>query len=421
MNNAKTTPLLTVIVPVYNASQHLTRMMDGLTSQKFSEMEVIFVDDGSTDKSLQRIRGFEEKFDFVKVYAMSKNSGIAAARNLGIRNANGIYLMFHDADDWLESNSLSELKNHIIEKEYPDLILFSHSVYDTKLNFIRSNKKRIDALPTALKGTMAYQAACNGLISSSVWDKAFKKSTWDRKGLKFDDKLYIEDFPLVPYVCLKMETITHVSSARYCYFLNGEGLTKTISDKLVSAIYKGLASLQSKLKNEDNYYDLREDFIRYAFKAFRLNFFYSDRNSRFTNEQVIEYARLFQVFCKEHSLSFNHVINNDNALRLVRGLLLERKIRKITAADHLTISLSGIEEFLDHYAVIVDQFQKSSSISGDVNLRQKEWAQKVKKLKEQNKRKRQKIKQLEENIKNITVFGVIKRNIFGMLTRDQSN
>jgi len=414
-------PLFSIIVPVYNASEYLNRIMDALLAQKFQEMEVIFVDDKSTDNSLVLLREFEIKNDFVKVHGLAKNEGIGYARNFGINKATGKYLFFHDADDWLEANGLIKLKKHIKEKEYPDLILFPHSVYDNKLNLIKSNKRKMDNLPTGLNGLIAYQAVCSGSISSSLWNKAFKKSTWEREGLSFDNRLYIEDFPLIPYACLKMETISYLNSPLYCYFLNDDGITKKISDRLISASYQGLMSLGLRLMEEENYLSLKEGFIRFAFKTFRHNFFYSDRNSRFTDEQVIEYAELFQVFCKEHSIRFNHILNNDKALQLVRGFLLERKIRRITAADHLTISLSGIEEFLDHYAVIVDQFQKSSSTSGDANLRQKEWAQKVKKLKEQNKRKRQEIKQLKKNIRSITVLDVIKRNISLMLKGSKSN
>lgn len=104
----KTSPVVSVIVPVYNEASYLCACMDSLLMQSFSDLEVICVDGGSTDASLRLLKDYESKDTRVRIL-QEKTRNCGEARNLGMAAAQGTYLVFQDADDFSEPNMLATL------------------------------------------------------------------------------------------------------------------------------------------------------------------------------------------------------------------------------------------------------------------------------------------------------------------------
>lgn len=96
-------PKISVIVPVYNAEKYLQRCVDSILAQTFTDFELLLIDDGSKDKSGEICDEYVRKDDRVKVFH-KENGGVSSARNLGLDNAQGIYVTFVDADDWIDMN-----------------------------------------------------------------------------------------------------------------------------------------------------------------------------------------------------------------------------------------------------------------------------------------------------------------------------
>ena len=103
------TPLVSIIVPVYNASRYIDRMINSVLKQTYSNIELILVDDGSTDNSFQICSKYSIADNRVRVFSQ-QNSGPSAARNLGINKAHGEYLNFIDSDDWVEPDYIESFK-----------------------------------------------------------------------------------------------------------------------------------------------------------------------------------------------------------------------------------------------------------------------------------------------------------------------
>lgn len=97
---------VSVIIPVYNAANYLRESIESVLCQTYSDLEIIIVNDGSTDNSLEIAESYQND-SRVKIIS-SKNKGAATARNIGIRNSNGAYFQFLDADDILPSNKIEE-------------------------------------------------------------------------------------------------------------------------------------------------------------------------------------------------------------------------------------------------------------------------------------------------------------------------
>ena len=101
-----------IIIPVYNVEQYLRNCLDSVVAQNYSDYEVICVNDGSTDGSLEILREYESKHTNIVVFD-SSNGGTASARNIGLENAHGDYIWFVDSDDWIDKNALQLLHDEL--------------------------------------------------------------------------------------------------------------------------------------------------------------------------------------------------------------------------------------------------------------------------------------------------------------------
>ena len=173
-------PLISVIVPVYNVEKYLNRCIDSILNQTFKNFELILVNDGSSDNSLNICRGFQETDKRIKIIDKS-NGGVSSARNAGLDICTGEYIGFVDSDDWIEPSMYEELY-HMIIKEDCDLVecavnlddgekVFKRIVRDN--NYVLSGK---DALKRQLE-SKSYEC----IPRIAVWSRLFKRSFWDNK------------------------------------------------------------------------------------------------------------------------------------------------------------------------------------------------------------------------------------------------
>ena len=135
---------VSIIVPVYNVEKYLSTCLDSLINQTLTDIEIICVNDGSTDSSLAILKDFANKDSRIKILD-KQNEGVSVARNLGIEVATGQYLMFVDSDDYLIENACEKALN-IIEYDGSDICIFAHyDLVDEKLVKSGVNKDIIKA------------------------------------------------------------------------------------------------------------------------------------------------------------------------------------------------------------------------------------------------------------------------------------
>ena len=156
MNSIK----VSIIVPVYNVEQYLVKCLDSLINQTLKEIEIICINDGSTDNSLEILNAYSQKDSRVKVID-KENEGVSAARNIGLEQAQGEYVMFVDSDDYLELKACELAYNQIINSK-ADLLLFNyyHETVNGKKesnqlnNLLNYEKFYFDASPEAFYNIM---------------------------------------------------------------------------------------------------------------------------------------------------------------------------------------------------------------------------------------------------------------------------
>lgn len=185
-------PLVSVIIPVYNVEDYLCECVDSAINQTYKNLQIILVDDGSTDSSGKICDDYAEKDERISV-VHQKNGGLSVARNTGLSNAKGKYIYFLDSDDYVVDNTIENLVS-IADKDKSDIVFFDAvSFADTpdftvKQNYIRKHKYKTDS------GYNIFSAMCqNKEFHSAVYLMLFKSDFIVNNNLKFAPGLLHED------------------------------------------------------------------------------------------------------------------------------------------------------------------------------------------------------------------------------------
>ncbi len=208
-------PLISVIVPVYNVERYLHRCLDSIISQTYRNLEIILVDDGSTDKSPKICDEYCAKDGRIKVIH-KENSGAASARNAGLDIAKGDYIAFVDGDDFIDVSMYQQLCDSI-QSNGTDMSVCAIKVIDDKdrditnfddiklsgLNVISG----VEALGQLCKGTGTWISPCN---------KLYKKTLFD--DIRFPVGNLHEDWFLLPHILRKCNTISCLNEFLYMYY-----------------------------------------------------------------------------------------------------------------------------------------------------------------------------------------------------------
>lgn len=200
---------LSVIVPVYNVSNYLEECLDSIITQQVDGIEIIVVDDGSTDNSLEIARRYEEQNIEVKVIAQ-KNGGLGNARNTGMSAAKGEYLTFVDSDDIIPSNSYNVMLKKI-EESQSDFVIGNVIRFNSTKRYASVLHKRI--FKEELTG-VNIKTNPELIYDTTAWNKIFRKTFWEKHHFTFPERMLYEDIPVtIPAHTLaeKVDVITKVT------------------------------------------------------------------------------------------------------------------------------------------------------------------------------------------------------------------
>lgn len=211
--------IISVIVPIYNVELYLSRCLNSILNQSYSDIEIILVDDGSTDNSHQLAESFQNQDNRIKL-VRKQNGGLSSARNLGISLATGKYISFIDSDDYVEKDFLESLINSCIANETKISMCgrFEKNEATTRENFIFENEQIWDSRE-AIKRLLTW----NG-IDSSACDKLFLRELFD--DVKFPEGKYNEDIFVLFHLIHKANNISHIGRSKYYYCLRPSSITQ---------------------------------------------------------------------------------------------------------------------------------------------------------------------------------------------------
>ncbi|MCD8369053.1 MAG: glycosyltransferase family 2 protein [Clostridiales bacterium] len=200
--------MISVIIPVYNAGSYLKNILNALYRQTYHDIEIILVDDGSSDDSIEVIRSCQ-KLDGRIRYISCEHCGVSFARNVGIDQANGEYIRFLDADDQIPNDSMEKMVYTMDSDEEIDLLIGSYHSNSNQIAYFE---------PKELNGKTEIREFINEFARSSmtyyygvVWNKLYKKEIIDRNHIRFDEQVeWCEDL---------LFNLKYYRNCRFVYYL----------------------------------------------------------------------------------------------------------------------------------------------------------------------------------------------------------
>lgn len=223
---------VSVIIPIYNVSIYIQDCVLSVLNQSYENVEIILVDDGSSDESGQLCDELAKR-DSKIIVVHKENGGLSDARNTGIRVATGDYILFLDGDDfWDDSEALLRLVQRVT-KTNGDVINYSYKKYfdsdGRKIPYIREKKEMPLGLLT--KEERIKDLIDRDLYIASACNKMIKKSLFMKNDLFFRKNIYSEDIEWCARLLVCSEKMDFVDENFYCYRQRENSITHTISEK----------------------------------------------------------------------------------------------------------------------------------------------------------------------------------------------
>ena len=212
--------MISIIVPVYNAQKYITKCLESIVTQNFKDIEIIIVNDGSTDNSLKIINFFAKRDSRIKVIN-KQNDGRAIARNIGLKNSSGEFIMFVDADDELEQGAIKKLYDAIV-KDNSDIVIGNVSIIYEAHNELKNGDAWFFAL--RYKGTLNINDDLIWDLHNSTWGRIFKRSIIEKYKLQFPEKLNYEDAYWHWVYLTSCNKISFINDIVYKYFRRKESI-----------------------------------------------------------------------------------------------------------------------------------------------------------------------------------------------------
>ena len=252
--------MLSVIIPVYNVENYLNECLDSVTNQTLEDMEIICIDDGSTDNSPHILKEYSKKDKRIKIIT-KENGGQATARNLGIKEAQGEYIAFVDSDDFIEPTMFEKLYTKAKDNNL-DIAMCKIATYDNQTEEIKDNVwyymlgvfRDFDKDIFNHKDTKEF--TCH--IAVTPYNKIYKTTLLKENNILFPEGLIFEDEKFFYDTYLRAKRVSIVDEFLYYYRINRKGSTvDTIKDNDFSDIVPISKLIRETFKETDNYEDYK--------------------------------------------------------------------------------------------------------------------------------------------------------------------
>lgn len=252
--------MLSVIIPVYNVEDYLNECLDSVTNQTLKDMEIICIDDGSTDNSPHILKEYSKKDKRIKIIT-KENGGQATARNLGIKEAQGEYIAFVDSDDFIEPTMFEKLYTKAKDNNL-DIAMCKIATYDNQTGEIKDNVWYYmlgvfrDFEKDIFNHKDTKEFTCH--IAVTPYNKIYKTTLLKENNILFPEGLIFEDEKFFYDTYLRAKRVSIVDEFLYYYRINRKGSTvDTIKDNDFSDIVPISKLIRETFKETDNYEDYK--------------------------------------------------------------------------------------------------------------------------------------------------------------------
>ncbi len=304
-------PKVSIIIPCYNSEKYLKTAIDSVINQSLKEIEIILIDDGSTDKTSTMLQHYKMDDNRVELITHHSNKGLAIARNSGIENATGEYLFFVDSDDYIHPNSLEVLYEQA-KREDLDIL---QSKYVLKKDGIKKVlQEDFVPLDKPLDGISYFHQ--NFFVSPMAWGKLYNTDFIKQNSIKFPDRYY-EDMTFVFESISKAKRISNNLMPTYVYQVRDDSISQKYGSKNIEDYKMVLNELQA--------YFIRPDFTdKYA--TFPVHFYLF--LTRFSRQVIIHCKRDTQKEVKKFvdtlAKKYKQFISTNKRYPFIKRMILQK-------------------------------------------------------------------------------------------------
>lgn len=311
----KKNPDISIIIPIHNAEEYLERCLDSVLNQSFKNIEVIAVDDNSSDNSLNKLKYYADNDERIRILN-NYESGVSQARNLGIKNSLGRYIMFVDSDDWIDRDMI-EIMYKKAKEENSDMVMCTYvrefrnkskeKIFKLpKINIYENDKVKSELL-RKLIGPVKEELANPEYLDAlgTVWAKLYRSDTIKKNNITFNDLKEIgssEDTLFNIYAFNEFKKVIFINKPMYHYWRDN---SKSITSKYTA-----------------NLKEQRKVLFKYIYDFINRNKFEEIFNEALNNRICISVLGLGLVECCK-----DNKIPNKDKIKNIKSILDEDYIR----------------------------------------------------------------------------------------------
>lgn len=303
-NLIASSPFVSVIIPVYNVSRYLPQCIESVISQTYQNIEIVIIDDGSTDGSGKICDQYAERDPRIRVIH-SMNRGLASARNLGLENARGTFISFIDSDDWMEPHAIEALLRAAVETD-ADVVKAGHC--SEHVGIIHHFGMGADGFHT-YHGQEIMSAFSEGVFGHVAWNKLYRAECFD--GIRYPDGQNYEDVSTTWKILKKLAesgaAATALPDELFHFRIRKSSISHTWSFKNVTDSWLAYHTLYEALP------DYRENFLASCFIPIGQMWISYCGFSKEDRDKAETTIREMHAFSKKH---FRRIMRGKNAGRI---------------------------------------------------------------------------------------------------------
>jgi glycosyltransferase involved in cell wall biosynthesis len=298
-------PEISVIIPIYNTEKFLKQCLDSVINQTFENIEIICINDGSTDNSPKILNKYAKKDKRIRIIN-EENQGPGESRNNGINIAKGKYICFVDSDDWVNKDYCKKLRL-AAEKFNSDMVMCREKLYYCKQKKLKKNE--FYKFP-AIKGLKNRKVTWKGIrkslfvINPSAWGKIYRTDFLKKTGARFPKGLWFEDNPFYLETTLSAKKMIFLNNSLYFYRKEVKNSITNNDEKKALDIIKISSICKDILKKHRIYNKVKKEFLTWMIDHYFLKLYIGINNK---HKKIAFYQ--FKRYLLKQKINTNNLTN----------------------------------------------------------------------------------------------------------------
>ena len=335
---------ISVILPIYNVDKYLKKCLDSVINQTFNDIEIICINDGSTDNSLEILKDYSQR-DNRFIIINQENQGQGIARNKGVEIAKGEYVQFIDPDDWVDLDMLETLYNfakdhnsQIVKFDYTDYNNYS-GMYKHQ-NFAKKIRKKYkyDLNTTPYYNWKILKKGCLSVLDLHVWSHFYKTDFIKSYKIHCAPNKFGEDHLFANGAFVLADKIDYLNKSLYYYRIRSGSAVHIKSDNIFG-LFENINLLKDFLIENNLFNELEEEWISYAKKAITWHYY------QVPDESVQKYENMcLQYFSNEKE--FKKFLKNFKTKRSFLEQIFSLKNEYKDAVKYKVVTIIGLKFYI---------------------------------------------------------------------------